>query len=119
MKLFLDDRRKPYDVFRLNMDLDYYENNEWKIVKSYSEFVNFINKYGLPDIVSFDHDLSYEHYLPENQKNINYNNLKQKTGYHTLEWMLKYCKKKNKSLPIIKFHTQNIEGEKNMKKLLF
>jgi len=118
MKLFLDDIRQPYDVFRLNMDLDYYKNSEWNIVKSYSEFVDFISKNDIPNMVSFDHDLSYEHYLPKNQENIDYDDIEEKTGYDALKWMVEYCKKENKSIPTIKFHTQNTEGEKNMKKLL-
>ena len=74
MKLFLDDNRKPYDVFRNTIDPIYENNNEWVIVKNYEEFVDTILESGLPEIISFDHDLSQNHYLPENQNNINYDN---------------------------------------------
>jgi hypothetical protein len=38
MKLFLDDIRVPYDVFKMNLDFSYHKNEDWVIVKSYSEF---------------------------------------------------------------------------------
>jgi hypothetical protein len=44
--LFLDDVREvPQD------------GNDWKLVKSYKEFVNWIKDNGVPNIISFDHDL--------------------------------------------------------------
>lgn len=119
MKLFLDDMRVPYDVFKMNLDFSYHKNEDWVIVKSYSDFTEFISNNDLPKIISFDHDLSFDHYLSENQKNINYNTMSVKTGYHALEWLIVYCKLNKKPLPEIKLHTQNIEGMKNMKKLLF
>ena len=39
MKLFLDDNRQPYDVFKNTIDPIYENNNEWTIVKNYEEFV--------------------------------------------------------------------------------
>ena len=74
MKIFLDDTRKPYDVFRNTIDPIYENDNEWTIVKNYEEFVDTILESGLPEIISFDHDLSQNHYLPENQNNIDYDN---------------------------------------------
>ena len=44
VKLFLDDIRKPPDV-------------DWFIVRNYNQFIDWIDKNGLPDIISFDHDL--------------------------------------------------------------
>ena len=48
--LFLDDVREvPQD------------GNDWKLVKSYKEFVNWIKDNGVPNIISFDHDLGLFH----------------------------------------------------------
>lgn len=44
IKLFLDDVRNPPD-------------DTWVVVRSYDEFVNYIEKEGVPDFISFDHDL--------------------------------------------------------------
>jgi hypothetical protein len=46
MKLFLDDFRKPPD-----------EDEGWYIVRSYQQFVDFIKRNGVPELISFDHDL--------------------------------------------------------------
>ena len=43
-KLFLDDIRNPPD-------------SSWDVVRSYDEFVSYISLNGVPDFISFDHDL--------------------------------------------------------------
>jgi hypothetical protein len=45
MKLYLDDVRKPLDT-------------GWKLVTNYHDFVSFITLNGLPDFISFDHDIN-------------------------------------------------------------
>lgn len=118
MKIFLDDNRTPYDVFRNTIDPDYEHNNEWTIVKNYEEFIDTILESGLPEIISFDHDLSQNHYLSENQFNIDYNNLKDRTGYDAALWLIGYCRMNNINLPIVKVHSANPEGKKNIEKVL-
>ena len=117
MKLFLDDRRIPNDVFLYTMDIDYSINKEWYIVKSYDEFVDYINNNTLPSLISFDHDLIFEHYFSENQTDINYESMEIKTGYHAAKWLIEYCKENGFTVPSVKFHTMNMEGKKNMEKL--
>jgi hypothetical protein len=118
MKIFLDDNRTPYDVFRNTIDPIYENNNEWTIVKNYEEFVDTILESGLPEIISFDHDLSQNHYLPENQNNIDYNNLKDRTGYDAALWLIGYCRMNNISLPNFKVHSANPEGKVNIERVL-
>ena len=53
--LFLDDFREPEDAFN-------HTNNQlyligWVIVRNYDEFVKTIEERGIPEILSFDHDL--------------------------------------------------------------
>lgn len=43
-RLFLDDVRDPPD-------------DSWAVVRSYEEFVDYIETNGVPDLISFDHDL--------------------------------------------------------------
>lgn len=117
MKLFLDDRRVPYDVFLNTIDIDYSNNDEWYIVKSYDEFVDYISNNELPSLISFDHDLIFEHYFSENQTDINYESMVTKTGYHAAKWLLEYCKNGGLQIPSVKFHTMNTEGKKNMEEL--
>lgn len=118
MKLFLDDNRKPYDVFLNTIDPDYENNSEWTIVSNFHEFINFIEKFGLPKLISFDHDLDIEHYLPENQENIDYDLFKSKTGYDCAVWLLEYCNKNGFEIPNFKVHSQNEVGKENIFKKL-
>ena len=118
MKIFLDDTRKPYDVFRNTIDPIYENNTEWTIVKNYEEFVDTILESGLPEIISFDHDLSQNHYLPENQNNIDYDKLKDRTGYDAALWLIGYCRMNNLKLPVVKVHSANPEGKINIERVL-
>jgi hypothetical protein len=118
MKLFLDDNRKPYDVFKVTIN-PVYENNDWVIVKTYDEFVNHIEKNGLPMMISFDHDLSFDHYYEKNQNgDLDYNSFAEKTGYHCGEWLIEYCQKNSLELPRWFVHSANPVGSENIKKLL-
>jgi len=76
MKLFLDDVRVPYDVFKMTINPIYENNEDWVIVKHYYEFVSYITENGISDFLSFDNDLSLDHYFNENQEgNYDYNNM--------------------------------------------
>lgn len=114
MKLFLDDNRQPYDVFLRTIDPDYEDNSEWIVVRNFHEFVNFIQKFGLPKLVSFDHDLDIEHYLPENQEKIDYTSIETKTGYDCSVWLFEYCAKNGFEIPNFKVHSQNEVGKCNI-----
>ncbi len=59
--LFLDDFRMPADVVLYMPKCAYYTDREWVIVRSYDEFVKTIEEMGIPQAVSFDHDLADEH----------------------------------------------------------
>lgn len=100
-KLFLDDIRKPYD-------------QTWDLVRSYDEFVAYIEKNGCPDVISFDHDLAEEHY-PFNGEypdptQINYYAYRNKTGYHCAQWLIE--KGIFPKLAIV--HSQNGVGAQNI-----
>jgi uncharacterized protein YukJ len=116
-KLFLDDFRSPTDVFKSTIDFDYENNNDWLVVKSHDEFINFILNNDLPELISFDHDLDFNHYLQEHQMEIDYNVI-QKTGYHALKWLIAFCEQIKLDLPKCKVHSQNVTGKKNMLDLI-
>ena len=54
--LFLDDMRDPRTAQFLR-NQDFYRNTKWVVVKNYDEFVSYITHNGMPDLISFDHDL--------------------------------------------------------------
>lgn len=125
MKLFLDDIRNPDTLFYGQAGKEWvlnplYENNsEWNVVRSFNEFVDFIEQNGLPDLISFDHDLDWEAYLPQNQEeSINYSQMQVKTGYHAVEWLIDFCDKRNLKFPDYKIHSMNISGKKNMEEII-
>ena len=53
-KLFLDDLRT------IEMVYDKTLQDDFDIVRSYDEFVNYIRTHGLPDFISFDNDLGLD-----------------------------------------------------------
>ena len=118
-KLFLDDIRTPYCVFKLTVNPLFENNEEWVIVRDYYQFINVVTKLGLPTLISFDHDLSYDAYLSENQKgDIKYDSLKEKTGYDACKWLCEYCEDNNIDIPNYYVHSANPVGGENIKRYL-
>lgn len=93
----------------------------WVWVKSYDEFVKYIQENGLPDMYAFDHDLggnSYDLWHKHGgykDKEINYDDYDEKTGYHCAKYLVDYCLDNN-----IRFkgevysHSQNTVGRENI-----
>lgn len=99
-KLFLDDLRKAPD-------------STWEVVRSYKAFVEYIEKNGVPDIISFDHDLSFEHY-PFGEEyptaDIPYGKYVERTGYDCAKWLID-----RGTLPKKYFvHSMNPVGKQNI-----
>jgi hypothetical protein len=117
--LFLDDFRHPYDVFNYTFNPVYGNEIYWVIVRNYNEFVDYIEKNGLPERISFDHDLADVHYDVQDHVDQDYYDLcEEKTGYHCALWMINYCLDNNEKLPpIILIHSMNVVGAKNIKSL--
>lgn len=110
--LFLDDIRNPEDAYPETF------LNNWQaihVVRSYSEFTEFILDNGLPDHIAFDHDLSDEHY-----ENINYHSLqeyyesdvvlREPTGLDCANWLIYYCIDRAENMPTWTVHSQNPAG---------
>ena len=97
-KLFLDDLRIPKDAIGLvasNLN-QFYWANDWDVVINYDEFVSYITKNGLPDFISFDHDLADEHYIGTDTN--------EKTGFEAAKWLVDWCFDNKKSLPDFVVH---------------
>lgn len=92
IKLFLDDIREAPD-------------NSWIVVRSFFEFKKYIDENGVPDIISFDHDLGKE--------NGGYCAVEY-TGYDCAHYLI------NRGLEIKEFivHSANPIGKENIEKLL-
>lgn len=112
--LFLDDYRQPIDAY------DYTHNQlylmKWIVVKNYDEFVKIVELYGVPQVISFDHDLGRDHY--KHQSDIDYDQFTEKTGYHCAKWFIDYCIDNKSKLPAtILIHSMNPAGSMNIKSL--
>jgi hypothetical protein len=129
-KLFLDDIRIPKDAIGLVPSHlnQFYWKDDWNIVRSYSEFCDYVQKFGLPDFVSFDHDLADDHYndlfSDENWKKndsdivLKYDEYKEKTGYECAKWLVDWCLENEKKLPDFIVHSANPVGKKNIESYL-
>jgi len=103
--LFLDDIRNPKDVtpnmVKRKIDMSLYQG-EWCIVRSYKEFVKVISKKGLPQFISFDHDLG------------EVNGEIQPSGMDCAKWLVDYCIDNDKELPHYVVHSSNPAGAANI-----
>lgn len=117
--LFLDDFRMPEDAFEITHIPVYILIDDWIIARSYDEFVKTIQEKGIPEIISFDHDLADIHYdQQEHVDNDYYDIVSEKTGYHCAKWFIDYCIDNNKKLPAtILIHSMNPAGSLNIKSL--
>lgn len=104
--LFLDDIREVKDVTWVNLP-----SGNWHIVRNYQQFVDKIEKDGMPYTISFDHDLATEHY--------SFSSIyKEKTGADCARWLVNYCIEKNLKLPKYTIHSMNPVGADNIKSIL-
>ena len=86
MNLYLDDLRPtPADFDR---------------VYDYEGFTEYILQKGLPDFISFDHDLG-----------------EGKSGYDCAKFLIDYCLENSLPLPRYAVHSQNPVGRKNIEML--
>lgn len=119
--LWLDDLRNPFiDLEGKVPKID--GTLEW--VLNYEQFVQWIEKFGLPDVISFDHDLADEHYTPEYfwddyEESKKYQewkskDYKEKTGLECAKWLVDYCMDNNKELPKYYVHSANPVGADNI-----
>jgi hypothetical protein len=119
-KLFLDDFRNPKDAFTLVIPhLKIFWEDGWDIVRSYDEFVNWIEANGIPDFISFDHDLADEHYEDVmNNPKLDYSQYREKTGLDCAKWLVDWCVDNKLNLPDYAVHSANPAGRRNIEQYL-
>lgn len=110
--LFLDDIRYPVEAYHYTKQ-DIFLRKDWHIVRNSEQFVNRIVEKGLPEMISFDHDLADIHYLKPNSDGYN-----EKTGYDCAKWLIEYCMDNFLDLPKFYCHSMNPIGKKNILSLL-
>jgi len=123
--LWLDDLRNPFEYNWVNIYIPkkYFPIDDIIWVKSYEDFINYININGLPYIISFDHDLGENEAKEKVFEGMSKKQARQekklaKTGYDCAHWLVEYCLDKNISLPYWIIHSANPVGKENIDKLL-
>lgn len=117
-KLFLDDVRQPYAVFEYTDNPTYCDF--WVVVKNYDEFVKYIGENGVPDVISFDHDLADAHYISKFNQIGSYNDelFDERTGYHCAKWFINWCMDRDIIFDTeILIHSMNPTGSENIRSL--
>jgi hypothetical protein len=113
-KLFLDDERNPKHVTWIEIPL-----GPWVVVRSYDHFVKYITQHGLPDFITFDHDLGVEHYAQGAAGTApTYDNYKERTGFHCAQWLIEYCMDNKLDIPEYTVHSMNPIGRDNINSVL-
>ena len=113
--LFLDDIRNPKDCCHYMPNPKFYSDSEFVVVRNYDEFVNFIKKNGLPNIISFDHDLGELNYPDDMYKDTgSYETFGEKTGMDCAKWLVDFCMNTAQDIPDYIIHSMNPVGGKNI-----
>jgi hypothetical protein len=119
MNIFIDDQRWPTTVDWVDFD---YNSTNWLIARTFEQFVDLVESQSF-DIISFDHDLDRSSTFEcircgSKEEPFNYDNVKEKTGYHCAQYLKKWCAKNGKSIPKYLVHSLNPKGRENIINLL-
>ena len=107
--VWIDDIRDPQESTWQHWIKKNFGTNDFDItwIKSYKEFVDFVDKNGLPSNVSFDHDLG-DVEDPNNEK----------TGYDCAKYIVDYCMDNDRDIPNYRIQSDNGPGRENIDKYL-
>ena len=113
--LFLDDQRFPKDVTWVKYKIPHVD---WTIVRNYKEFVDVILDKGMPEMVSFDHDLEPDKIDGDILNLKSCKIIRSMTGYDCAKWLVDYCMKDNLPFPKYYVHSMNPVGKTNIEKYI-
>tara|TARA_R110000796_G_scaffold159388_3_gene276165 strand:- start:866 stop:1249 length:384 start_codon:yes stop_codon:yes gene_type:complete len=102
--LWLDDVRDPYENdgdWLVFSPISRPYNVVW--VKTYQEFVEWIQENGIPDGICFDHDLGWDEHDTETP-----------SGFDCAKWLVDYCLDNNTDFPKYNIQSANPVGKDNI-----
>lgn len=128
--LFLDDERNPRDVTWVAIPRVQYE-----VVRNFDQFVRIVTSFGLPEFVTFDHDLADEHYrhmLTDNSLNrhtafvddefgglnVTFDYGAEKTGFDCAKWLVDFCIDRGLKFPNYEVHSMNPVGAERIRQYI-
>ena len=105
-KLYLDDIRTP-------------QTEGWVIVRNYKDFVAWVRLNGIPDEVSFDHDLGEDIAKAKVEAGMSKRKAREQkketlSGYDAAKWLGEYCLDNNIPFPAWNCHSANPVGKANI-----
>ena len=89
-------------------------NEHWVIARNYAEFVKIITEKGLPEFVSFDHDLEPDEIVGDVMDIKNCKVIIAKSGMDCTKWLVEYCIDNKQLLPKYFVHSANPVGRDNI-----
>lgn len=111
-RLFLDDERDPYKVTWIELPL-----GPWQIVRSYDEFVKLVSVRGIPEHVSYDHDLGPQamaEITSTQGRGFDYGNINEKTGLDCAKYLVELCIEAEIPHPAYTVHSMNPIGAESI-----
>jgi hypothetical protein len=115
--LYIDDQRTPTETIP--------GYNPWNVVRNYNEFEKHIIENGIPDLISFDHDLAKEHmddyfdqFMVNGFQHPRYDDYKEKTGLDCAKFLVEYSQKMKVPLKGCAVHSHNPVGAKNIQSFI-
>jgi hypothetical protein len=123
--LWLDDIRDPFvgDWLMSYAPQFAYGDGEVIWVKNFDEFVSHIKFKGIPDMISFDHDLGEDVAILKVKMGLSKRQARKekketKSGYDCAKWLVDYCLDKEIPIPVFGVHSANPVGAENIRGLL-
>lgn len=113
--IMLDDERHVWQITWVPLPHD----QDWITVRSYDAFVAEITSNGLPDFITFDHDLGIESYIRATGDQASHAAFhasadREMTGYDAALWLIDYCTNHALPLPECQVHSMNPIGRANI-----
>ena len=123
--LWLDDIRNPHigDWLMAYAPQFAYGEGEVVWVKNFDDFVSHIKFKGIPDMVSFDHDLGEDVArekvrMGTSKRQARKQKKETKSGFDCAKWLVDYCIDNKIQIPHFGVHSANPVGAENIRGLL-
>lgn len=120
--LWLDDIRDPFTYDWLTSYAPEFANGDGEVVwvKNFNDFVNHIKHKGIPDMISFDHDLGEDVAkekvrMGTSKRQARKQKKETKSGYDCAKWLIGYCLDRGIRTPKIGVHSANPVGAENIR----
>ena len=121
--LWLDDLRDPLRDTHWVEDFSPITPDAVIWVKTVERFASYINTYGLPDAICFDHDLGEDEAKENvtngmNKKAARAKKKLAKSGMDAAKWLIDFCIDNDKDLPLWNIQSANPVGKENINGIL-